>query len=63
MIVPKPPDPKRRESTGKVPYPANYGDATLSDVTRAVLGYRPKRVTAVDERPPRSASSQINPTV
>ncbi len=30
-------NPKRRETTGKVLHKANYGNATLSDVTRVVL--------------------------
>ena len=50
------PTPKRRKPTGKVIYPANYGDATVSDVTRAVLRYRPKRITATDEKPSRPKS-------
>lgn len=52
------PTSKRRRATGKVIYPANYGDATVADVTRAVLRYRPsKRVTATE------VVAEFNPTV
>ena len=37
-------------------YQANYGGATLSDVTRAVLGYRP----GVPKPPPKSPKSKCS---
>ena len=56
-------NPKRRETTGKVLHKANYGNATLSDVTRVVLRSCPKSVMATDEKHPQPTSPTFNPGV
>lgn len=57
-------DTTRREKRGsrKPIYQANYGDATLSDVTRAVLRYRPHKRRKAAEKPA-GDGSRFNPSV
>lgn len=50
MTAETPPTARKTHRGRKPSYPANYGDATLSDVTMAVLRYRPDKPRKATEK-------------
>lgn len=57
MTAETPPTPRKTHRGRKPIYPANYGDATFSDVTRAMLRYRPDKARKAATGKPRETSS------